>query len=140
MPAFTIPFPFLFPEPALTILFPFLFPERALAIPFPANNFPNKLAPKVPNKIFKNPPFCSFVLFLIVLVTLFSKILESSRAGTIFIVSFISSFEIIKVVVPEPFFYFEFVHQLLKQQPLLLMELKHFLLKESILSLMDLLI
>ena len=55
-----------FPVPALTILLPFLFPEPALTIPFPANKFPNKLAPKVPNNILKNPPFCSFVSFLIV--------------------------------------------------------------------------
>ena len=36
----------------------------------------------------------------------FSKISESSRAWIIFIISFISSFEIIKVVFPEPFIYF----------------------------------
>ena len=42
--------------------------------------FPNKQAPKVPNNIPINSPFCSFVLFLIVLVTPFNKILESSRA------------------------------------------------------------
>ena len=42
--------------------------------------FSNKHAPKVPNNIPKNPPFCSFVLFLIVLVTPFDKILESLRA------------------------------------------------------------
>ena len=77
-----------FPEPALKTPFPFLFfevedkgrPEPALKIPFPVNKFPHKLAPKVPNNILKNPPFCSFVSFLIVLVTVFSKILESSRA------------------------------------------------------------
>ena len=66
--------------PALTIPFPFFFPEPALRIRFPANKFPNKLAPKVPNNILKNPPFYSFVSFLIVLVTPFSKMLESSRA------------------------------------------------------------
>ena len=73
-----------FPEPALTIPFPFLFceaedegrykveefkerrPEPALTIPFPDNKFPNKLAPHVPNNILKNPPFCSFVSFIIV--------------------------------------------------------------------------
>ena len=60
--------------------------------------FPNKLAPKVPSNILKIPPFCSFVLFLIFLVTAFSKILESSRAQTIFIMSLISLSEIIKVV------------------------------------------
>ena len=32
----------------------------------------------------------------------FNKILESSRVCTIFIISFISSFEIIKVVFPDP--------------------------------------
>ena len=53
VPALTIPFPFLFPEPALTIPFPFLFPEPALTVPFPANKCPNKLAPKVPNKVLK---------------------------------------------------------------------------------------
>ena len=49
----------------------------------------------------KNPPFCS-VSFLIVLVTTLSKILESSKAWTIFIMSFTSSFKIIKDVVPDP--------------------------------------
>ena len=60
--------------------FSFLFPEPALTIPFPVNKFPNKLAHKVPNNTLKNPPLGSFVSFLIVLVTPFSKILESSRA------------------------------------------------------------
>ena len=41
-------------------------------------------------------------MLLIVLETYFSKILKSSRAWTIFIISVISSFEIIKVVVPDP--------------------------------------
>ena len=63
--------------PFLAIPFPFLFPEPALTIPFLANKFPNKLAPEVPNNIFKNPHFCSIVSFLIVLVTPFSKIIES---------------------------------------------------------------
>ena len=68
--------------------------------------FPNKLAPKVPNTIPKNPLFYSFVSFSIVLVLSFNKILESSRAWTIFIMSFISSFQIIKVVLPEPCIFF----------------------------------
>ena len=77
------------PVPAPTIPFPFLFsyeledegryeaeefkerrPQPALTIPFPVNQFTNKLAPKVPNNILINPPFCSFVSFLIVLVVL----------------------------------------------------------------------
>ena len=65
--------------PAFAIPLHFLFRESALTTPFPANKFSNKLAPKVPNNILKNH-FCSFVLFLIVLVTPFSQILESSRA------------------------------------------------------------
>ena len=47
-----------------------------------------------------------FVSFLIVLVIPFNKVLDSSRAWTIFIISFISSFETIKVVVLEPFIFF----------------------------------
>ena len=56
---------FLLPSPALTI------PSPALLIPFPVNKFPNKLAPNVPSNILKNPPLCSLVSFLIVLVTPF---------------------------------------------------------------------
>ena len=59
---------------------------------------PYKVAPKVPKSGLKNPPFCSFVSFLIALVTHFNKILKSSRAWTIFIMPFICLFEIIKVV------------------------------------------
>ena len=40
--------------------------------------------------------------------------------------SFISSFEITKVAVPEPCIFFELLHQLLKQQLLFLVELKYF--------------
>ena len=85
--------------------FPFFFPESGLTIPFPANMFPNKLAPKVLNNI-RNNSICSFVSFLIVLVTPSYKILEFSRAWTIFIMSLIFSFEIIKIVVPEPWIFF----------------------------------
>ena len=42
--------------------------------------FPNKLAPKVTNKIPKNPPFYSFVSFSIVSVTPLNKMLEFSRS------------------------------------------------------------
>ena len=52
----------------------FLNPSLALTVPFPVNNFPNKDAPNVPSSIDKKPPFCSFVSFLIVLVTPFNKI------------------------------------------------------------------
>ena len=45
--------------------------------------------------------------------------LEASRAWTIFIVSFISSFEINKVVIPEPyfFFFFYFLYYFLNNDP-----------------------
>ena len=35
----------------------------------PAKIFPNRLAPNVPKNMLQNPPSCSFVSFLIVLVT-----------------------------------------------------------------------
>ena len=41
-------------------------------------------------------------------MTPFSKILESSRAWIIFIISFFSSVGIIKVIAPEPYFFFFF--------------------------------
>ena len=66
-------------------------------VPFPVKRFPNKDAPKVPNSINKKPPFCSFVSFLIVLLTPFNKIFESSKTLKIFKTSFISTFEIVKV-------------------------------------------
>ena len=100
----TIPFPFLFPYEVEE--FKERRPEPGLTTPFPAKMFPNRLAPKVPNKILKNPPFCSFVSFLIFLVTPFNKILESSRAWIIFVMPFIYLFEIIKVTVPEPWIFF----------------------------------
>ena len=52
---------FLLPSPALTIPSPDLtIPSSALIIPFPpVNKFPNKLAPKEPSNILKNPPLCS---------------------------------------------------------------------------------
>ena len=81
---------------------PLLLPQPALTTPFPVNKLPNKFAPKLPSNILKNPPFCYFVSFLTVSVTPFNKILESSSACTIFIKSFISSLEIIKVVLPDP--------------------------------------
>ena len=37
-----------------------------LLTPLPVISFPKKLAPNVPNKILKNPPFDSFGSFLIV--------------------------------------------------------------------------
>ena len=62
------------PQPALAI------PSPALTGPSPDSKFPNKDAPKVLNSIDKKSPFCSFHSFLIVLVTPFNEILESSKA------------------------------------------------------------
>ena len=40
--------------------------------------FHNKLAPKVPNNILRNPPFCSFASFTILLLTYFINKPDSS--------------------------------------------------------------
>ena len=58
------------------LVFFFLLPSPALTIPFPVNKLPNKLAPKVPKSILKNPPLCSLISFSIVLLTPFNKISE----------------------------------------------------------------
>ena len=64
----------------------------------PVNRFPNKLAPNVPSKnCLETYFFCSFVLFLIVIGKT-----DSSRGLIIFVISFISLFEIINVVMPDP--------------------------------------
>ena len=88
------------PSPALTI------PSPALIIPFPpVNKLPNKLAPKVPKSIPKNPPLCSLVSFSIVLLTHFNRIPEFSKASIFFIISFMSSCSIINLT-PEPCIFF----------------------------------
>ena len=84
-------------------------PEPAITIPFPVNKFPIMLAPKVPNNILKNPPFCSFVSFLIVLGTPFSKIFESSSAWIIFIISFLH-LKLWKSYFQTPIFFYVFPH------------------------------
>ena len=77
-------------------------PSPALIVPLPVKKFPNQLAPNVSNYILKNPPFCSFASFLIVSLTPSVSEPDSSSDLTTFIISFISSFEIINVVVPDP--------------------------------------
>ena len=81
------------PQPALII------PSPDLFIPLPANIFPNKLAPNVPNNILRNTLFCSLTSFQIVSLAPFNNKPESSRDLTIFIMSSISSFGIISVIV-----------------------------------------
>ena len=53
----------------------------------------------MPNMILRNPPFCSLASFWTVLLTPFNNKPESSRDFTILIMSSISSFDIINVVV-----------------------------------------
>ena len=75
--------------------------SSALITPLPVNRLPNNLAPNVPNEIPKNPPFCSFASFLIVLLTRLINKPDSLKDLTIFIISFISSYETINVVIPD---------------------------------------
>ena len=85
-------------------------PKPAIIIPLPDKTFDNispiKEAAKVPNNILRNHPLYSLVSCWIVSLTPFNNTPEFSRDITIFIISFISSFEIIKVVVPEPSIFF----------------------------------
>ena len=53
------------------------------------------------NNILRNPPFCYFVLFLVISLTPFINKSDSSSDLTIFMISLISSFEIISVVTPD---------------------------------------
>ena len=75
--------------------------SSALITPLPVNRLPNNLAPNVPNEIPKNPPFSSFASFLIVLLTRLINKPDSLKDLTIFIISFISSYETINVVIPD---------------------------------------
>ena len=62
--------------------------------PLPVSLFPNNVAPNVPDEIPRNP------LFVILLHFQFSQ--KSSRDLNIFVISSLSLFEMIDVVVPEP--------------------------------------
>ena len=55
----------------------------------------------------RNPLFCSFDSLLIVSLTPFINNLDFSRDLTIFMISLISSLEIINVVIPEPNVFFQ---------------------------------
>ena len=71
--------------------------------PLPANIFPNKLASNLPNNIPRNLPLCSLVSFSTALVTPFTNEPESPGDLTRdYLISSISLFDIISVVVPEP--------------------------------------
>ena len=70
-------------------------------VPFSLKRFPNERAPKFPNNIPRNPSFCYFASFLIISFTIFINNPNSLRDSTIFILSFISSLEIINVIKPD---------------------------------------
>ena len=76
-------------------------PSPALITPLLVNALPKTRAANVPN-IGRNPPFCSFVSFLIVSLIPFNNNLDYTSDLTTFIISTISSFEIINAVVPYP--------------------------------------
>ena len=92
------------PQPALTVCSPDFITR--LLDKFFANRSPSKEAPKVPRRIDRKPPLCSFASFLIVSLTPFNSTPECARDLTIFKMSFVSSFDIIKVVVPDPRIFF----------------------------------
>ena len=77
-------------------------PSLPLITLLPPKIFPNSFAANAPNKIAKKPYFCSFASFSIVSLTPFINKPGSLRDLTIFKISFISSFEIISVVMPDP--------------------------------------
>ena len=54
------------------------------------------------NNIPRNPTFCSFALFLIVLLTYFINKPDSPSDLIVFVILFISSLEIVNVVLPDP--------------------------------------
>ena len=70
----------------------------ALITPLPVNALPNALPANVPNN---SPPFCYFVLFLVVSLIPYNSKSDSSSDSTIFIISSTFSFEIINAVIPD---------------------------------------
>ena len=76
-------------------------PLPSLIVPLSVKKISNKLVPNFSNNIPRNPPFCSFALFLIVLLTLYINKPDSSSDLTIDMMSFISSVKTINVVIRE---------------------------------------
>ena len=74
-------------------------PSPAPIILFPVNVFANMLAANASNNIQRTPPFCSVASFLFVSLIPIISNPDSSSYLTIFIISSISSFEIINAVV-----------------------------------------
>ena len=77
-------------------------PSPALITPFPNNAFLNIPGVNVPNNIWKNPPFCSLISFLIILLIPFVSNPDYSSDLTISTIFSNSSFEVINAVVPDP--------------------------------------
>ena len=69
-------------------------PSPVLIFPVRASRFPDKLAPR-------NHPFLLLLHFLVVLLTHFINKPDSSRKLIIFLISFISSLEVINFVEPD---------------------------------------
>ena len=81
---------------------PVLFtPSFALITPFPVIAFLNIPAANVSNCIGRNPLFCYFASFLIGSLVPYINNLNSSSDLTIFVISSISSFQIINAAVRE---------------------------------------
>ena len=86
------------PSPALIIPAPVLitpFPGILAFTSLPVNRFHDKLALNVPNYMPRNPRFCSFASFLIVLLTPFIIKPYFSRDLTISMISVTSSFKLL---------------------------------------------
>ena len=74
-------------------------PSRDLIVLLAVNKFPNILATNISINLLRNPPFCYVASFFVILLSSFINKPDSSWDVTIFMISFISSLEIIKVVV-----------------------------------------
>ena len=66
----------------------------------PANIFPKTFSPKLPSKITRISPFCSFASFSIVSLSDYN--IKHKTGDLTILICPISAFEIINVVVPEP--------------------------------------
>ena len=77
----------------------------ALITLFLVNGLPNKLAANIPNNIGRNPPFCSLASLLIVSLIHSVSNPDSSGDLTIFILFFMSSFEITNAAVSHEFYF-----------------------------------
>ena len=80
----------------------FIVPLTAHNTPLTGNIFRNKVAPKVPHNIARNPPFCYFTSFSILLLTLFLNKPYFPSKLTICMISFTSLLKIINVAVLDP--------------------------------------